>query len=201
MQHIIKEEIINRVVRKTAGKVYYFDSEGVYRCIPEKQAKENGVTLHYFWRNPYNMKNMICGIHNLTLVSKAIARVKVGETLEDFDRYLSSMKLERHQKPEGVERFVTKVCKPTFSRVPENLDAKTFDYVLVEVNVVQRWEEDRISYIQKNKKQIQQMVLSRLENSKDFQSYGVPINFLKLTRMTLRRDSVLEFLFELKELH
>lgn len=202
MQHIIKEKIVNKVVRKVAGTVYYFDNEGVYRSIPFYKINEKGISIGYVWGGYFSGSNAkefgILDVENGTLITKIICKMQVGQTLEDLDRYLSTVVLDKHLKPEGVERFVTKVGKPIFERVPENPNPKTFDFIYMRVNIVSEWEEDRKRYIQKNIKQIHQMLLEKLENSGDFQKFGVPLNFLKLTRATLTRDSVIEFVFELK---
>ena len=39
----------------------------------------------------------------------------------------------------------------------------------------------------------------KLENDRRFKRYGVPINFLKLSDVTLLRNYSLEFIFELRE--
>lgn len=41
----------------------------------------------------------------------------------------------------------------------------------------------------------------KLENDRRFKRYGVPVNFLKLSDVTLLRNYSLEFLFELKGTH
>ena len=53
--------------------------------------------------------------------------------------------------------------------------------------------------MEKYRREIYQRVIQRLEEDRQFKKYGVPINFLKLSDVTLFRDFSMEFIFELKE--
>ena len=39
-----------------------------------------------------------------------------------------------------------------------------------------------------------------MEDDRQFRGYGVPMNFIKLSNVTLLRDFSLDFIFELKEI-
>ena len=199
----IKEDVIkNKPVRKCGGKFYYFDEDGIYRCILEKELDESlKVKWNYMrFQELYTYYKLGIKFSNLNLVKKAISKLKVGDTLEVFDEYLSNITFEKHKKPENLDRFITKINNPIFHRTPENLNKDTFDYIFIDVMILTEWEEDRISYIYKNKNEILKRVIEKLESNKKFQKYGVPINFLKVSRITLKRDSVLEFILELKNI-
>lgn len=53
--------------------------------------------------------------------------------------------------------------------------------------------------VKKYQREIYQQVIQRLEKDRQFKKYGVPVNFLKISNVTLLRDFSLEFIFELKE--
>ena len=53
--------------------------------------------------------------------------------------------------------------------------------------------------VKKYQHEIVQRVVQKLEGNRQFKGYGVPVNFLKLSSVTLLRDFSLEFIFELKE--
>ena len=53
--------------------------------------------------------------------------------------------------------------------------------------------------LKKYQREIYQQVIQRLEKDRQFKKYGVPVNFLKISNVTLLRDFSLEFIFELKE--
>ena len=52
--------------------------------------------------------------YNCILQKKAISKLKVGDTIEKLEEYLEEVKLEKHNKPEGLDRFITKINKPIF---------------------------------------------------------------------------------------
>ena len=55
------------------------------------------------------------------------------------------------------------------------------------------------SEVKKYQHEIYQRVIQRMETDRSFKRYGVPINFLEISDVTLLRDFSLEFIFELKE--
>ena len=201
-------DITNKVIRMRDKSIYYFDNQGVYRSVPLAKARSMQLqNIDKLWYDgSYNVnvirelqdKNL--KINNVTLLLKVIAMLKEGDTIETFDEYLATTNIEKHEKPTGLNLFITKIEKPVFYREPSNKKPNTFDFIYIDVNIIQEWSEDRLTYIQKHKKQIFKMLLEQLEKNKSFQKFGVPINFLKVSRITLRRDSVLEFVLELKEI-
>ena len=52
--------------------------------------------------------------------------------------------------------------------------------------------------VKKYRREIYQRALQRLESDRQFKSYGVPINFLRVSDVILRRDFAMEIIFELK---
>ena len=74
-----------------------------------------------------------------------------------------------------------------------------FDYASVEVPIIQYsyTKEEILNFIKTFKKDIDAMVIEKL-NAR-LESTGVPINFLELTNLTLRQDSVLQYTFSLRE--
>lgn len=201
-------DITNKVIRAKRKKVYYFDSQGVYRSVTFQEAKKMGLqNVDRLWNDgSYNanairmLQDQNLKICNINLLLKVIAMLKEGDTIETFDEYLAGTYIEKHEKPSGLDRFITKIENLKFVREPSNQSPNTFDFIYIDVNIVKEWSEDRLTYIQKHKKKILEKVLEEVEKSKSFQKFGVPINFLKVGRITLRRDSVLEFVLELKEI-
>ena len=199
----ITGDIRNWGLKRVKGKMYYFDSNGICKSVPVKEATflkyDNEFSLTYPYYFP--IQNGIyfnVTLDNRQLIQMAISRLKDGDTLEDFDNFLSEAHFTKHEKPTELDRFITKIETPTFLRYPENLNKNTFDLIYVDVNVLSNWDEDRLTYIQKNIKKITSRVLTVIDDSKTFQKYGIPINFLKVSRLTLRRNNILEFVFELK---
>ena len=197
----IFETIKNNVLRKTGGYAYYFDEEGVYRKVPVVEvAKLNLLNVYIVegdvrYDEPH-IRKVICEDHRLA--TKIICKLKEGDRLDRLVYYIENTKLESHEKIEGLDRFITKIETPRFERVPENSNKNTFDFIYIDINIVTTWEEDRIQYIKNNMKKIYKKVIEKLENCKAFNKYGVPTNFLKIARVDLKNNSVLQFVLELK---
>lgn len=196
------EKIKNNVLRKAGGYAYYFDEEGVYRKVPVVEvAKLNLLNVHMlgkgdFWYEEYFIRSLIC--QNANLAIKIVCKLEEGDTFDDLVFYIQNTKLRSHEKLGGLDRFITKIEIPRFERVPENSNKNTFDFIYIDINIVTTWEEDRIQYIKNNMKKIYKKVIEKLENCKAFNKYGVPTNFLKISRITLKSNSVLQFVLELK---
>ena len=78
-----------------------------------------------------------------------------------------------------------------------------FDFVRIYVHCISHVIYDRptqYQMIQDEGKLIDKMVLDKIKSSKKYRSYGVPINFLKCTSRVLRKDSILEYVFEIKDI-
>lgn len=196
------EKIKKNVLRKAGGYVYYFDEEGIYRKVPIGEVEKlNLLNVHIFeegdfWYDQYDIRKLIC--ENFNIAIKAICKLKEGDILDKLAYYIENTKIESHKKPEGLDRFITRIETPRFERVPENTNKNTFDFIYIDVNIVSTWEEDRKQYIKNNMDKIYKRITQKLESSKTFNKYGVTTNFLKIARVTLKNDSVLQFVLELK---
>lgn len=144
----------------------------------------------------------------LKLVSKYCNYSNICTTYNDFLEYVKVFKkrtteklnkLSERNNYRGLDRFVTRIDPPYFERLPGNNDKNTFDFIKLNIFVINEWP-DKKEYLKRNLDEIKKMAVKKLKTSKKFQSFGIPINFLKLTALTLTKDDRLEFVFELKEL-
>lgn len=201
---MILDDITNLVVRKANHRLYYFDSKGIYHSVPE----EVGLSMNFsniiyrydgsFYIDTSFLSNLV---PNNGISVSAISKLKEGDTLEDLDYLLCNTKYKYHTKPIGLDRFITRIEPPIFIRTPENENINTFDFIYVDLNLIVDWNEDKLQYIKKNIKAIDEMVLDRLESNISFKKYGIPINFLKLGRRSLKNNGrLLEYVFELKSI-
>ena len=197
------EKLKNNILRRARGYAYFFNEEGIYCRIPVSEVAEaDFLNVHMFpeegdfWFEKFYITNLICDNANLAL--KIICRLKEGDTLEKLRYYIKNTKLRTEEKMEDMERFITKIEKPRFLRTPENPNENTFDFIYVDANIVTEWKEDRKQYLASNMDKIIKKVVKKLTNDSTFKKYEVPINFLKVSRITLKNDSVLQFVLELK---
>lgn len=197
------EKIAYIAIRSRDGNVYFFDKEGIYRRVSASEAEEMKVRYMYTRKDGsicidlVHFARYVPEVTNQTLIIKAICKLIPGDEIEKFEEYLQTVKIDSKDKPEGLDRFITKIQKPYFTRSPQNTNTKTFDYISIDVNIVSEWEEERKEYIIRHREEIWQRVISKLKGSKEFQRYGVPVNFLK-ANMYITKSSILKFTFELK---
>lgn len=188
-------------VRICDSKKYWFNKDGIV-----ESEKYNNKEIHYMQPNlfeAFNLKEIkeyVPDCPNVyDLLKRCITRLNVGDSINTLEILLKSITIGKLYLNE-IDRFVTKIGKPSYERFPENKNKKTFDFIRVDVNILTNTIEPK-KYIEKNYDEICNMVLEKIKNSNRFNKFGVPINFLKLEKATfIPRISVIEFLFSLKEI-
>ena len=197
------KEVTNHALRKFGEKYYYFDENGIYKSIPEEEAKNilDNVYERFDGSTFYIMKSNIAINVDINVLRSSLAKLKLGESFDEFKEIYQTIEFKHKEKPKGLERFITKIDPPRFIKMPENQELEVFDFIHVDVFVVTEWETDIYKYILENKKEIIYKVLKKIEADKSFKNYSVPINFLKLANITYsKRLNFIRFVFELKEL-
>lgn len=197
------KEIINHALRSYKGEYYYFDENGIYRSVPKEESKEildnvyerlDGST-YYLIKGYIVRKNV-----DLNAFISALAKLKLGESFDELKEIYQNLEFKHHEKPEGLDRFIMKIDSPIFLKMPENQELEVFDFIHIDVFVATEWESDIYKYILENKKEIINRVLEKLKTSREFNKYSVPINFLKLSKVTYSKSqNLIRFVFELKE--
>lgn len=125
-------------------------------------------------------------------------------TVTEFKQFvLSHIRMLEGFNPDGadictLDSFINRSSISRF--VNETKKKGVFDQVVVEMPLIQgnRTRKEMVEFIKQNKKAIKLRAVDTLKNSKRFNRYGVPVNFLKYERMVLTRDNVLEITFALK---
>ena len=192
------------------GFIYYFDNDGVVRRFQCRDLKFHpeieGVSTRpngSLYICPFDILLRFTG-DDERKKRMAIARVNVGDTYKDVERYLNTVKPAEPgtRKVSGLDRFICRFYRPEFHRLPENTQKNTFDFIIMEVSVLS--EEaipNRDEYLRQNIQEISMRVTKKLESNRSFTKYGVPVNFLKITEATLnKRTGILRIQFELKDI-
>lgn len=196
-------ELIGEVLYERDGKAYGFNYRGELVCLGESHNK--------FGDDKVNV-NAIMDLFDLRdknsaafkLAKKVLLDLNIGDNLQKFNDNVIEERKRRKEKYEeehpldSIDRFITKIATPSFERATGNMTKGTFDFIRVEVGIITEWHEDRLKYIKKHKDEITKRVLERIKENKRFQNFGVPINFLKVSNITLTLDSALVYVFELK---
>ena len=96
----------------------------------------------------------------------AIKKLKIGDSIEKLQEYYNGATLSKKTSEPIWEGIVTKVCIPEFRCKPENPNkTSTFDYIIVDVNLVTTWEGDKKKYIEEHKKGISKLVLEKINKT------------------------------------
>lgn len=97
--------------------------------------------------------------------------------------------------------IITFVHEPYIERVPGNNNKSTFDFVKIDLSISTRLSiEEKKEYIKNNIKHIMDTAVYKISTSRIYTKFGVPINYLKVTSITLKQSSLLHIIFELKEI-
>ena len=192
---------------------YFFDINGIYqKSINDERGLwrpncNKYLDLHEIWKvpsydilePPYNNAQRLC---QMVLSSY----MKPGMTIKDFERLLNEHKYDAYSNNGapandiicyGIERDITKVEKPIYRNSNGNTK-KSFDYILVDMNI-RVGIEDKRDFIIHNKKALIHKAVERIKNDRSFKKYNVPIGVLKLSKIYRIEEATIEFIFELKD--
>ena len=193
----LERGILGTPIRVTRDFVFQFDQAAVYQSYPHSgELAETFLPWHICYETDINCSAWV----------KASRSFHPGMSLEQCLEIFLSMRALPAELPKysGLDRIVQRVSRPCFERDPENQNASTFDRIRVEVGLTTyRFKSfpQLAAAVRRMKPSIDRYVLEKLGVDAGFRKYGVPVNFLKVTECVLRRDHVLEYLFELKEPH
>lgn len=198
-EFLLEHGVVNSPIRQIAGNTYYFSDDEVYTLDKGSQlfAYEGRLKFHLFKVEDYSSFNM-------NVWSKASRQFKVGMTLTDCIKIFLDTELEINAPLElpYLDRLIQRIEAPEYERVPENLNEATFDrirvYVYLPRYMFNTWDELR-GAVKENRSEIDRRVLQKIETDRHFKKYKVPINFIKLSTVILRRTYALEYIFELRE--
>ena len=202
------QDLKNMVIRKIGKKYIFFNNDGIIETLNQAEIMKSDVinlrvaidgTLYYsdIETNRFNSTEFI----NSVLLTMAYCQLKNGDTIEDLKRYYHNSSFTSKEPLKEIDYFVTRISQPNFIRTPENQNPNTFDYIYVEVNLAITWKYDKKEYFIKNKKAIDKMVINKIEQNQKFKRYNIPVNLLKLARISLKNQRrIVEYVFELKEI-
>lgn len=190
---------------ENANKYIFFNADGIVETLNQSEImKSDVINLHVAIDGTLYYSNVEINNFNRTefanrmLLIMTYCQLKNGDTIEDLKRYYHNSSITSKEPLKEIDYFVTRICQLNFVRTPENQNPNTFDYIYVEVNLAITWKYDKNEYFIKNKKAIDKMII---KNSQSFQKYNIPINFLKLARISFKNQKrIVEYVFELKEI-
>ena len=196
---LLESGVVKSPIRQISGDTYFFNEDEIYTQDKgsEHFEYESRLKFHIFKVDDFSSFNM-------NVWAKAASQFKVGMTLTDCIRVFLDTELEFNPNVNYsyMERLVQRVEAPEYERVPENHNEATFDRIRVQVGLPRymfdSWDE-LCAAVKENRAEIDRRVLQRIETDRHFKKFKVPINFIKLSNVLLRRSFALEYIFELKE--
>ena len=205
------QDCTNKVLRIRYHKFYFFNENEEWTCLPEKEALAADISLPFIWLKQgknisywpvsfsWEVRRQL-NVENDLLLKKAITKLVIGDTIEKLKEYCNGGVTLNKKTVTITEGIVAKVCTPEFRCKPENPNkAATFDYIIVDVNLLTMWEGDKKKYIEEHKVEIGKRVLEKIKKDKTFIKYNIPINCLKIARITLDKcRNTMQYIFELK---
>ena len=223
LQHLVEKfkkiyvpgnfKITNTVFRVRLKKYYYFNEDGVYSCMSEKEILNSDIYIGGFYWGENGQVKCYCDNElkllfrtlnigeNERMAKMAITKMNLGDKVQDLEKYYNGISFKKHTI-EGIDRFITRIDNPQFFCSPENPNkSTTFDFIHIDVGIVSEWSMDRVEYIKQNIDEIDKKVIDKIQNNTSFLKYGVPVNILKATQRTIvLRMSKLHYVFELKKI-
>lgn len=197
---LIEYGVINQPIRQRGGVTTYFNENAIYSLDKAKRFPIEGrLKFHLF-----DVSGTGAAFFSNSVWRKAASSFEAGMTLDACIEIFLKTKMvhQAPRKPSPVDRLVQYITPPVYERVPGNNNEATFDRIRITVGLPRyqfdSWEALR-DEVKTYQREIAQRVVQKLEESPRFKRYCVPVNFLKLSNITLLRDFSLEFIFELKD--
>ncbi len=199
------------------GHIFYTDDEGYafYSSLNIRNIKWFSPTKVPYWMSNYEAhldeyilndyeKEILKYIksynqQNLRPKNWSIQSIKIK--ISYLKKYGSPNrpKLEKPTR-EYIDRFITKIGSVTTEISIDNPNKNSFDFIRLRMCVLSNCD-DPVGTIRQYKDNILEMAVKKIENSKSFKKYGIPINYLKLDRFTyLHNTHEIELLFTLKDI-
>ncbi len=195
---LLEHGVLHAPIRQEHGKTYYFSEDEVYTLDKESER------FPYEGRLRFNIFKVWDTCFNSAVWTKAATGFQPGMSLRECIGVFLDTQIEERppRAPSPLGQLVQEISPPVFEREPENNNMGTFDRIRVTVGLPRyqfpSWAALR-GEVKKHQREIYQLVLAKIENDRGFKRYGVPVNFLNLSDVTLLRDYSLEFIFELRE--
>lgn len=201
----------NIAVRLTKEKgdymVWYFDEEQIYRKISLSTMIKKNLKIDCIRYGRYKNGELYAHIfqtkeifkprkewRNSLLDTMLFSRLSEGDHATKLIELASITYLKSRPGDENYtefERKFQKIEKPLFIG-PDNV----FDYIKIYVDCSTDITKEDVA---KNKKELDRLVLTYLENYRTFRKFNVPITALALSKLVLTKDKRLEYTFEIKK--
>lgn len=206
---------INIAMRQIKSTVFYFNENKIWSSMSIEEAEHALLGIQRYNQLFVHDKTLFVSAlflnyftnTNKAYLRTAISKLSVGDNWDKLIEIYNHIEYKQKEKPQGLNRFITKINHPIFERFPENNNLMTFDMIRVDINTVTTYIPEIMNglsfsqYIKKHSKKIKTLALYKIQESLQFQSYRIPITVLKLKSAIYHHNlSMIEFIFTLKNL-
>lgn len=192
-------------LNRSTKNVKFFDEKMVFHIVPLRNAfgKVEGIYAYedgrFLCDSFHTLYCMIGKNNDIPLFMMALTKLQDGDSYEKFLQICKEAHYNLSTEPmPWIDRFIAKIESPSIERETDNLNKKTFDFVRIRI-LLSDLQVDTKEEVKRNFEEILMRAIQKIQRNKAFQKYGVPVNFLKVTKVTLTQQKVLEILFELKQ--
>lgn len=199
--------------RETVYRTYYGTDVQIYynlQGLLTRKAMEYGLTIgsvhqkfevenERYFLIPKDMNDLIYTLVRHVDYAYSYQRhtkLKIDDIYEYIEQMPKRYFLKMKRIPGPYADYVLTVNKPIFRRDADNTNKNTFDFI--DIEMVVRSGDATKEKVKANQKEIFDKAINKLNNSKQFQKYGVPVNFLKMYQFVIRKDGTLIISFCLK---
>ncbi len=172
----------------------------------------------------YTTPGVIDGVRvNMTYMSSAIRSLKEGhavgdlaerynllmDTGGDYRRFYKLCRMEFSNPYDGYDiepskeskETVVKVNTPSIERYTGNFDRNTFDLVRIRLGLSAFLnKQEQSSFAKAHLKELESIAKARIQESKRYQKFGVPPEFLKLDKACITNQGEVELVFVLPDI-
>lgn len=208
LEQLLDEAIVLIYHVKKTNSYVVEDTSGIYNEEAENLYEKLLVTgLEYdyaqmYIRTIHNLKDPK-GFCNSNIFYTRIAKKEKRYTLTQALYYLKlnqeEFRLKARSKEECTDPIIS-ITTPDITRKFGNNDKNTFDFVAIEILLRSNLGiEDMDAYVNKNREMFNKRALKKIAENKKYQSFGVPVEYLKLYSIGTHMKSSIRMMYELKK--
>ena len=117
-------------------------------------------------------------------------------------RFINFRKIDKTKDYSTEPEFLLSQLKISFHQYSDNTDkSKAFDFITATLPVIRRnnSNEQIIDKFKSEKSMIYDRMMKKIRSRSQYKQFEVPFNYFRCTKLTLRRDDIMEFTFEIKD--
>ncbi len=206
--HILDEAVVIIYQVKNKRTIIIEDSTGIHGTdIENIQGRYLITDIDNYYSKAY--MNQVCSLKGtkkfcnvntfFTRISKKENRYSLEEALDYLRAHPEEFMMKERDKSETEDPIIS-VSLPDITRKAGNDDKNTFDFVAVELLLRHDLNiKDMKAYVKKNLQILNKRALDKIAENRKYQSFGVPVEYLKLYSIGTHMKTEVRMMYELKK--